>query len=182
MQSRVNVAALRPFVLSSIDLFQLTLEILDLFLQRDHLEFTTNYHFFKLFQVQDFFLQLGLRFLQVAHYLLISTHVTQDANGANDSPVRITQGRGIECRRDNFARGAARIEAGIACHSSLDNFAQGSKEFTGFFGTDEARERLLQHLVWTKTQQLVDGIVRLQNLAFQVRDKHRVRRVLDQAI
>jgi len=41
---------------------------------------------------------------------------------------------------------------------------------------------LLQHLVSPKAQKLVDGIVSREDFAFQVRDKDRVRRILDDDI
>ena len=47
---------------------------------------------------------------------------------------------------------------------------------------DEARKRLLQHLVGPKTQELVDRIIGGENLAFQVRDKDGIGCVLDDNI
>ncbi len=41
---------------------------------------------------------------------------------------------------------------------------------------------MLQHFIGAEPQQFIDGIVGLQNLAFQVTDKHRIRRILNQAI
>src|SRR5216684_3855553 len=174
-------AALRPF-LSPMYLVQFPSEILNLFLQRDHLEFTAYHHFLELLQIQNLLLQLGLRCLQVAYHLLIGAHVAQNADGADNLPVRVAQRRGVECRRNHFVRGAARVQPGIARGAALDHLAQGSEELSRLFGADKARERLLQHLVWTEAEQLVDRVIRLQDFSFQVRDEHRVRRVLNQAV
>src|SRR3989475_6489225 len=46
-------------------------------------------------------------------------------------------------------------------------------------GRDEARERLLEHLILAKPEQLGNRIVRLQDLAFEVGDEHGVRGVGD---
>ena len=64
----------------------------------------------------------------------------------------------------------------------LDDFAQRRGELAGLLGADEAGQRLLEQLVRAEPEQLGDGVVGLQDLAFEVRDEHRVRRVLDQAL
>src|SRR5439155_3461516 len=52
-------------------------------------------------------------------------------------------------------------------------------EFASFLGADEARERLLEHLVLTEPEQLGNRVICLQDLAFEVGHEHRVRRVRD---
>src|SRR5262249_57025501 len=64
----------------------------------------------------------------------------------------------------------------------LNHLLERCCELAGLLWTDEARERLLQHLVWSKAQQLGDGIVGKQNLALKIRDKHGVWSVLDQTL
>src|SRR6266852_5235358 len=57
--------------------------------------------------------------------------------------------------------------------------AQRRRELPRFIGGDEARERLLEHLILAKPEQLGNRIVRLQDLAFEVGDEHGVRGVGD---
>ena len=49
-------------------------------------------------------------------------------------------------------------------------------------GRDEPRQRLLDQLVRAEAEELRDGVVGLEDLAFQVGDEHRVGGVLDQAL
>src|SRR5206468_11912961 len=90
--------------------------------------------------------------LQICKGLLMSTHVTQDADGADDFAVRIAQGRSVQARWYDFARCTTRIETRVTNDTTLDDLAQGSSKLTRFFGTDEARKRLLQHFVSPKTK------------------------------
>src|SRR5260221_8028623 len=87
--------------------------MLDFFLQGDHLEFATHHYFFKLLQVENLLLQLGLGFLQVAYHLLIGAHVAQDANRPDHSAIGIAQGRGIERRGNDLAGSAARLRRAL---------------------------------------------------------------------
>src|SRR5213078_1881785 len=55
--------------------------------------------------------------------------------------------------------------------TAFNHFAECSRELPRFFGADEARQRLLEHLVLAKPEQLRNRIVGLQDLAFEVRDE-----------
>ncbi len=109
-------------------------------------------------------------------------HVAQDADGSDDFAIGIAQRRRVQAGGDHLARGAAGVETGIAGSPALNDLAQGCGKLARFFRADEARERLLQHLVGAKAQQFVDGIVGREDFAFQVRDKDRVGCVLDDDI
>jgi hypothetical protein len=61
----------------------------------------------------------------------------------------------------------------------LDDLLQGCGELAGLLGADEARQGLLDDLVPTEAEQLGDGVVRLQDLALQVGDEHRVGGIRD---
>src|SRR5256714_7891920 len=61
----------------------------------------------------------------------------------------------------------------------LDDLAEGGRELFRLLGTDEARERLLDDLVLAEAEQLGHGVVGLEDLALEVGDEHRVRRVRD---
>ncbi len=111
-----------------------------------------------------------------------SRHIAKDADGADDTPIGIPQGRGVERRRDHLAGGATRVEPGVASHPLLHHFPKGRRKLTGFLGTDEPRQRLLDHLVGAEAEQLRNGIVGLKDLAFEVGDEHGVGGVLDQAL
>src|SRR5256714_13190240 len=64
----------------------------------------------------------------------------------------------------------------------LDDLAKGGRELARLLGTDEARERLLDDLVLAEAEQLGNGVVGLNDLAFEVRDENRVGRVVDQPL
>src|SRR5437660_4495546 len=89
-QSPMMLAASRSSILPPVHLLQLALQILDLFLQRDHLQLATNHDLFELLQVENLLLQFGLRFLQVAHNLFIGTHITQNTDSADHLTIGIT--------------------------------------------------------------------------------------------
>ena len=65
---------------------------------------------------------------------------------------------------------------------ALHHLAQRRGELARLLRADEARQRLLDQLVRAEAEQLGDGVVGLEDLAFQVRDEHRVGGVLDQAL
>src|SRR5258705_1035381 len=67
-------------------------------------------------------------------------------------------------------------------YTTLFRSAQGGGEFAGLFGADEARERLLEHLVLAEAQELGDGVVGLQDLALEVGHEHRTGGVLAQTL
>src|SRR5207248_5076799 len=89
---------------------------------------------------------------------------------------------GVQRGRNDHARGAARVEASIACGSALDDFAQRGGELARLFRADEARERLLQHFIGAVAEQFVDRVVGGEDFAFQVGDEDWIGRVLDQTI
>src|SRR5260221_8313589 len=100
-------------------------------LQSDHLEFATHHYFFKLLQVENLLLQLGLGFLQVAYHLLIGAHVAKDTNRPDHSAIGIAPGRDVARRPDNLPGVAARIEARNARSTDTDHLAQRSPELAG---------------------------------------------------
>src|SRR2546428_786592 len=150
-------------------------------LEGDHLELAADDHLLELLEVQDLLLQLGLGLLEVADHLLVGAHVAEDADGADDLAV-IAEGGGVEGGGDDLAAGAAGVEAGVAGDAARDDLAEGGGELTGLLGADEARERLLQHLVGAEAEELGDGVVGLEDLALEVGDEHGVGGVLDEAL
>src|SRR5262249_40236042 len=118
---------------------------------------------------------VGPRLVQLAH-------VAEDADGADDPALRVTQRRGVERRRDGFARGAAGVESGVAGHTLADHFAQRRGELARLLGADELGQGLLDELVWPDAEQLGDGFIPPRRSPHLVGDEHRVGRVLDQAL
>ncbi len=108
-------------------------------------------------------------------------HVAENPDRPDHPPVHIAEGRGVEAGGNDFARRRARMQHGVARHAVLDNLAKGGGELAGFLRTDEPGQRLLEHLVLPKTQQLGNRIVGLEDFAFQVGDEHRVRGIFNQA-
>src|SRR2546430_379505 len=98
-------------------------------------------------------------------------HVAQDADHADRPTVRIAQGGGVQARGDDLATRTARVQDHVPHHTAFDNFAQCSRELPRFFGADEARQRLLEHLVLAKPEQLRNRVVGLQDFAFEVGDE-----------
>src|SRR5207237_968413 len=102
--------------------------------------------------------------------------------GADHLALVVTQGRGVEGGGNDLAARASGVEPGVARDAALDDLAQRGGELAGLLGADEARERLFEHLVLAEAEKLGDGIVRLQDLALEIRDEYRVGRILDQAL
>src|SRR5439155_1359884 len=117
--------------------------------------------------------------LRVRAGLVQLAHVSEHADGADHVPVRVTERRGVEARGDHLAGRGARVEHRVAGHAALDHLAQGGRELARLLPTDEARERLLDHLVLAEAEQLPHGVARPEDLALEVRHEHRVRGVLD---
>jgi len=90
-------------------------------------------------------------------------HVAQDPDPADHLAVGVAQRRGVEGRGDHLAARAPRIEPGIAGHAPLDDFPKSGKEFPGFVGRDDARERLLDQFVRAESEEGEHGIVGLQD-------------------
>src|SRR5439155_944090 len=109
--------------------------------------------------------------LGVGAGLVESPHVAQDADHADRPTVRIAQGGGVQAGGDDFATRTARVQDNVPHDTAFDHFAQCSRELPRFFGADEARQRLLEHLVLAKPEQLRNRVVGLQDFAFEVRDE-----------
>src|SRR5213593_4068100 len=150
--------------------------------QGDHLELAADDDLLEFLEVQDLLLQFRLGLLEVADDLLVGTHVAEHADGADHPSVGVAQSRGVERRGDDFPAGAAGVEARIPRHAALHDLAQRGGELPCLLRADEARERLLEHLVLAEAEELRDRVVGLEDLALEVRDEHRVRGVLDQAL
>src|SRR5207249_600523 len=120
--------------------------------------------------------------LGVGASLVELPHVSQDADAADHLGVRVTQGGGVEGCRDHLPTRAPWVESGVAGDAPLHDLSKGSQELPSFLGADDARERLLDQLVRAEAEEGEDGVVGLQDLAFEVGDEHRVRSVLDQAL
>src|SRR5204863_5228213 len=151
-----------------LELLVLPLEALELLLERDHLQLTADDDLFELLEIEDLLLQLGLRLLEIAHDLLVSAHVAEDADGTDHLAVRVPERRGVQCRRDDLAGGATPIEARVSGDAVLDDLAQGGRELARLLGADEAREGLLDDLVLAEAEQLGDGLVGLDDLALEI--------------
>ena len=117
--------------------------------------------------------------LRVGAGLVQLAHVSQHADRADHLAVAVAQGGRVQGRRDHFACRRSRVEARVPGHAALDDLAQGGGELARLLLADEPRERLLDHLVLAEAEELRDGVVRLEDLSFEVGDEHRVRGVLD---
>src|SRR3989442_956850 len=99
------------------------------------------------------------------------------------TPITLPSGsrraEGVQARGDDLAARTARVQDHVPHDTPFNHFAQRRRELPRFIGGDEARERLLEHLILTKPEQLGNRIVRLQDLAFEVGDEHGVRAVGD---
>src|SRR5262249_39534949 len=151
-----------------LELLVFPLEALELFLEGDHLQLAADHDLLELLEVEDLLLQVGLRPLEIAHDLLISAHISEDADGADYFPVRVPEGRGVQRCRDDLPRGAAWIQARVSGDAVFDDLAEGSRELARLLGADEAGERLLDHLVLAEGGQARTGLVRLDDLPLQV--------------
>src|SRR5262245_47287763 len=125
--------------------------------------------------VLDQALGVGARLVQLAQD-------AEDGDRSDHAAVGIAQRGGVERGGDDFAGRGARVEARVAGHSALDDLAQGGRELARLLLADEAGERLLDDLVSAEAEELGDGVVRLEDLALEIRDEHGVGRVLDQAL
>src|SRR5207247_879935 len=163
--------AMRPSALSASRLLPQALQLL---LEGDHLQLAADDHFLEFLEVQNLLLQLALGLFQIPHHPFVRAHVAQDTDGADDPAVRVAQGRGVEGGRDDFAAGAAGVEARVAGDAALDHLAQSGGELPGLLGADEARERLLEELVRAEAEERGHCVVGLQDLALEVGDEHRV--------
>ncbi len=123
-------------------------------------------------RVLDQALRVGARLVQLAH-------VAEDPDRADHLALGVAQGRGVQRRRDHLARRRARVEDRVARDAVLDHLVQRGGELARLLLADEARQRLLEHLVAAEAQQLRDRVVGLQDLALQVGHEHRVGRVGD---
>src|SRR3989454_882406 len=172
--------------------------------QGDHLELAADDDLLEFLEVEDLLLQFRLGLLEVADDLLVGTHVAQDADGPDHLSVGVAQSGGVQARRDDLSAGAAGVEDDVArdtamigaqrgrglarlvraspCVLAFDDLAQRGQELAGFFGRDDARKRLLDQLVRAEAEQGGDRVVGLEDFALEVRDEHRVRGVLDQAL
>src|SRR5215471_1746183 len=102
-------------------------------------------------------------------------HVAQDADDTDRLACGIAQDGGVESRGDDFARDGARNKPEIARHTALEDLAHSPYELRRLRGTEEARQRLLEHLVATQAEQLGNRVIDLEDLAFQVEDENGVR-------
>src|SRR5438876_797484 len=93
------------------------------------------------------------------------------------SPLR----RGVAGRGDRLAARAPWVEPGVAGDAARHDFPERGRELPGLLGADEARQRLLEELVRAETEECGHRIVCLQDFPLEIRHKHRVRSMLDQA-
>src|SRR5207302_3700 len=92
------------------------------------------------------------------------------------------QGGSVEGGGDDLATSEERREGGVWSHTPRHDLPERRREFSGLLGTDETRERLLEHLVRAEAEELGDGVVGLEDLPLEVGDEDGVRGVLDQAL
>src|SRR3989475_8070 len=146
------------FRLQPLQFLPLTLQLP---FQGDHLELAADDDLLEFLEVQDLLLQFRLGLLEVADDLLVGTHVAQDADGPDHSSVGVAQSGGVERRRDDFPAGASGVEARVARRAPLHHLAQRGGELPCLLRADEARERLLEHLVLAEAEELRDRVVGL---------------------
>ena len=117
--------------------------------------------------------------LGVGAGLVELSHVAQDADRADDVAIRVSQGRRVERRRNHLARRATRLEPDVAGDVPLHDLAEGHHELPRLVLTEEPGDGLLENLVAAQTKQAGDGVVRLEDLALQIADEHRIRSIRD---
>src|SRR5712691_2234834 len=83
---------------------------------------------------------------------------------------------------NDLSRCAPWVEPHVSRHSSFDDLSQRHHELAGLTWAHEARQRLLDDLVFTKPQKLGHRVVGLEDLSLEVTDKDWIRRILDQAL
>ena len=65
-------------------------------------------------------------------------HVAENADGADDLPLRVAKGGRVERRGDALPTCAPWVEPGIARDAALYDFAQGCQKLARFSGRDDA--------------------------------------------
>src|SRR2546423_219034 len=100
--------------------------------------------------------------LGVGASLVELAHVAKDTDRADHLAVRVAERGGVEAGWNHLAGGRPWVQHRVAGDASLDDLAQGSRELLCLFCADEARERLLDHLVLAEAEQLGDGVVCLE--------------------
>ena len=105
--------------------------------------------------------ELAPRLLEVVKNLLVGPHVAEDADRADDVAVRVPQGRRVQCRRDDLAGSAPRMEADVSAHAVLDHFPERGHELTRLVGDEESRHRLLDDFVLSEAEEVGHGVVGL---------------------
>src|SRR5207237_1366707 len=155
-----------------LQLLSLPAQILQLLLERDHLQLAADDDFLELLEIEDLLLELRLRALEVAHDLLVRAHVAEDSDRADHVALRVAQGGGVQRRRDDLAGGAARVEDGVPGDAALDHLTERRRELARLLGADEARQRLLDDLVLAEAEQLRDGVDRLDRISIEVSDEN----------
>lgn len=141
----------------------------------DHLQLAAHNDFLKLLQVQDLLLQFALRLLEVADGAFVGTHVSKDANGADTRPSRSRRAEALSVvgiTSPEALRGL-RLAFRVTPRSTTSRRAAVNWRV---FRADEAGDGLFNDLICAEAEELGDGVVGEGNLAFEVRDEHRVRR------
>src|SRR5207245_9742586 len=75
-----------------------------------------------------------------------------------------------------------RGESGSPGTTPLHDRTQRRPDLPRLVGADEARERLLDQLIWAEAEERGNRVVGLQDLTLEVGHEHGVRSVLDQAL
>src|SRR5207237_9050444 len=82
----------------------------------------------------------------------------------------------------DFSGGAPRVQARIPSDASGPHLTKRGHELPGLVDADEAGQRLLEDFVLAEPQERVNGVVRLEDLALEVGDEHRVRSIGDDEV
>jgi hypothetical protein len=129
-------------------------------------------HEHRIRRVLDEALGVGTRLVELPH-------VAQDADRSDDDAARVSQRRCVERGGDQFSGRATRLEPDVAGDAPRDDLAKDPHEFSGLVVSEEPGDGLLENLVTPQAEQARDRFVRLEDLAFQIADKDRVRSVRD---
>ena len=72
------------------------------------------------------------------------------------------------------------MKARVSRGSLVDDLAHRSNELARLVWRDDVRQRLFDQFRRSESEEVEDGIVRLENLSVEIGDEHRIGRILDE--